>query len=367
MVDDDNILLTADEAKVKLREAVFKTKGKCNSEFALDIAMRKASTVDDIIRLATEAEVPLNYRKALRGSLRNHRTTVSYRINEKRRVALKDTVVWRWIEKMGLVKMAEAQSLHTMTLSTNRMSNMYQEALEGLMMYGRAGVNMDDLHRHIVDALKRVKMKYGENYDEDIKKFVGMELKWLANMPDSLNDWVENYDLTTLTQAVWNSNGHQNYHNRFSSYYAEKGEIARMKSMAMAEYLEYMGIGVIGVYAYNSSATRRKGIMPMTKFVMSAQNKFMSMIKKGFEVSLVREEICSMLSTWAETHCSIRWKFYPRTDAPTEYPELVVKKVKRLGHSGSASPTIVKLEGDAVKTFTTDEGKTITFDLGEAQ
>lgn len=375
-MDKKDIFLSEEDTRKKLSKAVFKTKGFCNNKLALDIARRASSTVEDIIRIATDNELPNRWDKALSGSKRKMRETHRSRIEAGRIIPFTETVTWRYFVKNGLTDIAKAYNFDKLTIRTDDRHTRWASEIAEVMMFAKAGVDVSKISEQVMRAIRDVRTVQEYGFDNEIRQFMQNELKWLVAIPENIQNEMANSGITTMSKAVWDSNGHQQIkanlaENSTYAYHQKwqlKGEVARMKSMAMSEYLNYMGIGVIGLGTVYSGARRRNGIMPLARQVMSANNKFMSMIKKGFDVSLVRDEIVTMLNNHCEAKINggVKWKFYACTDAPTEYPELVVTKTAKLGKSGSSSPTIVKLEGDDVKVFKTADGREIKFDLTEA-
>ena len=383
MDDSDRNMISREEALVKLKEAVFLTKGKANNDDAMKIAMRKNSTVEDIVRLGTYNKIePRAYYRPLGGSPRSSfKRSWSDRIQDGRKVMLKDTIVWKFIQQKGMEALANSRNLCNAATVAVRPGGCFYKDYQMIMGFAKSGLDDNILS---IPKISENLMKVDHNpvredhkwssafvdFHEGRQKFYDAELEWLAHAPEEVLDLFKDKDgnvgttYVSMTNCMWNMGGTINSGSETDMTAFKAREYARQ----MAELMKYMGIGVVGMGGYSWGVVRnRKNTQAMAKYMMQMRNKFMQMIKKGFDVAVVRDEIVSMLDTWASTKCIIKWKFYSRTDAPAEYPDLEAqKKIKKLHHSGSSSPTIVKLSDDEAKTFTIGDKK-IVFNRKEAK
>lgn len=378
-MDDEerNLLPKSDETVMaKLREAVFKTKGKCNNDDALRIARNKNSTVEDVIRLGSYTRVePRAYCRPLQGSPRSRFNNHAQRIEAGRKVMLKDTIIWKYLASKGLTKLATEKCLDKATTKdvmrpANAYSYMSQQCrnLQGIMNFAKIADNEVVMNnKSISEAMLKVnhdpiRDDHTHNpafvdYHEGRESFFKAEMDWLGHAPQDILDRLNpTVSYASMTQCMWNMSGSI----RETSMTGYK---AREYARQMTDFMKYMGIGVAGIGGYSYGMVRnRKNTQALAKFMMTVKNKFDQMIKKGFEVSLVREEIVEMLNNWVSTKCIINWTFYIRTDAPTDYPDLEKqKKVNRLHRSGSASPTVITVSDEEATIVKTADGKEIKF------
>lgn len=386
MTDEERNLLPKEEVMDKLREAVFKTKGLCNNDDALRIARHKDSTVEDVIRLGSYAKIePRAYYRPLGGSPRSRFRNWATRIDEGRKVMLKDTVIWRYLKSKGLDEYATQLHLdrcHTKMVMPARdgyKSDSCQQ-LQALMMFSK----IDDCEviisrPRLMEAFQKIehspcpenqmgKPAY-EDYYNGREEFYQAELDWMTHAPQEILERFEEGERATsyasMTQCMWNMSGSINNGNPNDMTAFKAREYARQ----MTQFMKYMGLGVAGIGGYSWGVVRnRKNTQALAKYMMTVKNKFDQMIKKGFETSIVREEIISMLNNWCATKCIIGWTFFARTDAPTEYPDLEKqKKVHKLHRSGSVSPTVVTVSDDEAKVVKLADGTELKFNRKVAQ
>lgn len=384
MNDEDRNFIPKEEALVKLKKAVFLTKGLCNNDDALQIARRANSTVDDIVRLGSYKKLEQRlYYRPLQGSPRHRFNSIAQRIQSKRVVKLVDTVVWRYWESKGLTKIA-TEKYHLQ--NANASDCIYkgygyrsdaQKGYAELMNFAKLSTSEAIMNNHsISEGLMKVnhgaiREVYKNNpayvdYYDGREEFYKAEVDWMSHAPQDILDRLNpTISYASMTQCMWNMQGSI----RSGVVTDMTGFKAREYARQMARYMKYMGIGVAGIGGYSWGIVRnRKNTQALAKFMMTVKNKFDQMIKKGFDVSLVREEMVNSLNNWVSTKCVIDWTFFIRTDAPSEYPELIKqRKVKKLHRSGSASPTIITVSDDEAKVVKLANGTEIKFNRKEAK
>lgn len=382
--DEERNLIPEGEAIEKLKKAVFITKGLCNNSDGMRIAKCKNSTVEDIVRLGSWSRLETStYARPLQGSPRGEKSDYDFsaRVSRGRKVMLKDTVTWKYIKAKGLEPLAMKYNLHQRTTNDvrSRFSGCCRQQLEMVMNFAKMSEFTNIASDYPVLGEQLCKVAHydlpiehtgdpaWEDYYNGRKEFYKAEIDWLSHAPtellENLNQTNKSY--ASMTECLWNMRGTimELQQTNMTAYKAR--EYAR----EMAKLMKYMGIGVAGVGGYSWGLVRnRKNTQALAKYIMTVKNKFSSMVKKGFEVEVVREEVVNMLNAWVATKCIIAWKFYVRTDAPTEYPDLKSEaKVHKLHRSGSASPSIVTVEDAEAKIVKTADGTEIKFNRKVAQ
>lgn len=369
----------------KLKRAVFLSHGLCNNNRAREIACLANSTPEDIVRLCSGDRVlEKGWRRPIQGATRILRRSWATRISEGRKVRFVDTIYGRIFNNAGWGEFAKD---HFGSLTINEFNEGRNISYEfaRVFAFARAGLSKEflDGHPRINQMFKEVAVEVKTQKNDSPrqteflkyrKEFFDSEVKWINQMPDDLlteleND--ENYQtLVSLTQGVWNCGGYiSDTQSWQKAENLKRGDTLRFYAMAIPEYLEYMGIGVIGrrQRKWMSKATERKGLTTLPKVVVSVQNKFISMVSKGFDPAIVREDCVSMLNAWSEQKTEIQWKFYARKDAKSEYPDIEVKKKRSSSNNGggSSKKEIVKLSDEEATKFTTADGRTLVFNVTE--
>lgn len=367
----------------KLKRAVFLSHGLCNNNRAREIACLANSTPEDIVRLCSGDRV-LNdsWRRPIKSATRILRKNWETRIREGRKVRFVDTIYGRVFNNAGWGEFAKD---HFGSLTIDEFNEgCISTDFARVFAFARVGLSKEflDAHPRIDQMFKNVSVEFrarktdGSRQVEFIKyrkEFFDSEVKWINQMPDDLATELENDEkyqyLVSLTNSVWNCGGNiSDTESWEKAEHLKRGDTLRFYAMAIPEYLEYMGIGVIGrrQRKWMSGATSRKGLTALPKVVVSVQNKFISMVSKGFDPAIVREDCVSMLNAWSEQKTEIQWKFYARKDAKTEYPDIEVKKKRSSSNGGGSSKKeIVKLSDEEAQKFTTADGRTLVFNVTE--
>lgn len=336
------------EASDKLRKALAQTKGACNCELAIDIAIRKNSTVEDIARVGSwigedgKAHAPGRFDRVIR---HRHEKLSGYGRRQiqqdKRLTKLEDSVYGKYLKSKGLwgtvkeLNLDKHNSTHILTEGC-----YWHERRELNMLMFVAKLSMERIAQFMPNVnsqwMKRLNVG-GDNDDrkEAKQNILKEEFEALNQAPEEVlqdieKHYIEGSNRTPHTfggafWATWSSGGQVAYYN----------ELGRM---AM-EALKYMGIGIYhdtaGYYTQLPSKVK-KGAIPLAKKMVSIQKTFNSMLKQGFEPSLVREEMCSQLTEFAKERCEIGWRFFSRLDAPMTY-EVAEKKKPNAKKSNSGA------------------------------
>lgn len=367
----------------KLKRAVFLSHGLCNNNRAREIASLANSTPEDIVRLCSGDRILRDmWRRPVKGATRILRKSWATRVNEGRKVRFVDTIYGRVFNNAGWGEFAKD---HFGSLTADEFKEGYMPCdFVRVFAFARVGLPKEflDGHPRIDQMFKNVSLDFRAEknagsrkieYVKYRKEFFDSEVKWINQMPDDLATELENDEkyqyLVSLTQSVWNCGGYiSDTESWEKAEHLKRGDTLRFYAMAIPEYLEYMGIGVIGrrQKKWMSGATSRKGLTALPKVVVSVQNKFISMVSKGFDPAIVREDCISMLNAWSEQKTEIQWKFYARKDAKTEYPDIEVKKKRSSSNGGGSSKKeIVKLSDEEAPKFTTADGRTLVFNVTE--
>lgn len=380
------------DAMAKFKKAVFQSHGLCNNENGWKIALRAESTVDDVVRLGSYAKVPSPSNKKIGGAARTGtgkgKSAWYYRVEARKYVPFKDTCVYRYIVEHGGRRMLDRHCIyedtdhkrvygHKAFYGGSRHDSKLMNIIafckicpEGLKNYENiqdtiASIKFEPAY-YSAYASKEKKAEFSKGVRESIK----MELNMLANLPKEVLVFAEAAGYRSITKAVWNTYGATGNTTVLledeTINKVNKGDVAREKALQMMRDLEYMGIGVVGEGANGlTGRSLGKGMSGLMKCVSTNKNKFIRMVKQGFDVGMVREEIASILAAWTRVNCHEPWSFYARTDAKDKYEDIEVK-VKKLGRSGSARPSIVELD-DSEAVEVEVNGQKFKFNKTEAK
>lgn len=347
------------EAVAKMREALNKTKGACNCELAVKIAIRKYSTVDDIIRVGSwrdenghtatpvMSDRVIYHRNQKLGAYGRNRIK-----QDKRRVTLEESVYGKYLKSKGLwgrIKDFNLEKHNPTEILTEGCYWNERRALNMLMFMSK--LKMDRITQFmpaVVDQwTKRLNLNVsGDNGDarkESKRGILKAEFEALNQAPEEVLRQIESayfegsscvpHTFAGAFWSTWCNSGQGEYYN----------ELGRMTM----EALEYMGIGlyhnVKDKYTQLPSKIK-KGAIPLAKRIISIQNTFNSMLKQGFDPSIVREEISSQLTEFAKQRCYIEWEFFSRLDAPMEYEIAKKKKASSPKASGGAKAQEPRIE-----------------------
>lgn len=348
---------TLDEAIEKMRKALYKSNGACNTELAVQLAVLKDTTVDDVIRLGNnvnengEPVAPKKFERMVFSSGEKfsawRRLSVK---NEKRLTQFKDTFYRKFLESKGLWGVAEALGLdrcYTKDLFGNEY--MYRNErcrLNSLLMFAKA--NVERLKQYCPDLLEQMCNKlstsHGSECSASVRKMIPRELAALNQAPvevlEGLNVAIMVHSnfvhlFTNCYWATWSNSDKM-------QYYTELGQM-------MWDVLDYMGIGMY----HNSSegritnlpSTRKKGTIPFAQKVLTLQTQFDRMLKKGLDVNVVRAEMCEVLKELCNARTHIAWSFFPRIDAPQTYEVAKPKSKSTKSSKNSHEPKVEYIEG----------------------
>ena len=347
------------EAVAKMREALNKTKGACNCELAVKIAIRKYSTVDDIIRVGSWRDEnghtvpPMKYDRVIYH--RNMKLS-SYGRKEvqqnKRKTTLEESIYGKYLKSKGLwwrVKDLHLEKHNPTYLLTEAYYLQERRALNMLMFMSK--LNMDRITQFMPTVVKQwterlnlnVSGDDGDARKESKRSILKAEFEALNQAPEEVLRQIEsayiegsNHVPHTFGGAFWATwcNSDQ------GEYYNELGRMTM-------EALEYMGIGLYhnikNKYTQLPSKIK-KGAIPLAKRIINIQKTFNSMLKQGFDPSIVREEMSSQLTEFAKQRCYIEWEFFSRLDAPMEYEITKKKKASSPKASGGAKAQEPRIE-----------------------
>lgn len=336
------------EAIDKLQIAFGKSKGRCNNALALQIAFRKDSTADDIIRLGQFAgTVAPSERVVYKRTRKLDATDRAYVQRIRRDTPLGESVIGKFLKAKGMWDRAVQKGLNRYSAdqltNARNSSATWRERRELNMLMFMAKMKADrfkELAPHWVTGWVD-KLNIGTNAEASVDErrdsqqaILKYEMDALEQADEHILSEVETYingnsgnpcpnSFGSSYWATWNSGQQAIYYN----------ELGRM----FIEALQYMGLGIYHNIAdltagyQNRSqlpSNRKKGTIPIAKKTVAMLKSFNSMLKKGFEPSIVREEIIAQLNEYAAAQKGLRWVFFARLDAPSEYEIKPPKKEK---------------------------------------
>ena len=124
------------------------------------------------------------------------------------------------------------------------------------------------------------------------------------------------------------------------SYYASpKGRLAMGYMEYKMKLLKYMGIGIMLVGERGQRcSTIATALRQLDKYIVRVHTKFISMVKKGYDASIVREEAINMINQWGELKFKggTRVIAFERDDAQNEYSDIKRKEPKAKGKRGGS-------------------------------
>lgn len=375
----------------KLAKAMEMSKGKVDTVFDRELALIPNSTPEDIVRLHKDDDGNLYgnrdvwEKKEQRGEeLRLQQS------KEKYCYSVKETFLYRYLEKLGLAeKIVEKNGLNRSIVSKNivvdtkhsyedrefdpypRCANrdffykvssyqytaLIDEFKSALQVpanvreqvfkddfllevwtsgdkrlcdypYWRSGVNSED-------ERKRLSKDYKKKQNE--KK--AQELVMLANAPQNIKDTISGYIKGEKEEQEKASQRHcyrgrgYRFHTLSEIWYEntrlEPWKIE--KELEIEDFykaLEYMGLGIICLQS--DVPYERRNIRQFISHVNATPRQFVSDIKKGFDPAAVRAMVAEDLNLWLKERVKDKWTVFIRTDAPESYPDIEVKKRKKV-------------------------------------
>lgn len=379
------------EAFEKLARAMEMSKGKVDTTFGRELAKIANSTPEDIVRLQREDDGNLygNREVWYKSEDRGERLK-AIQEREKFRYCFKDTFAYRYMAKLGVVqKMVEKDGLETaietkgivvdyiheedvydpskkrhnkpfinkathyqysdvisefknllQTPASIRERIFKDEFLLDVWTSGRKDLNdfpywsLENGYSLTDEEKKRRNKEYRKKQNE--KK--AEELLMLANAPQDVKDTIlgyinkdkedsarakergsyygRGYEFKTLS-AIWYGN------TRLEPWKIEK----ELELEDFYKALSYMGLGIVCLQ--KESVYERKNIRQFISHVTATTRQFVSDIKKGFDPATVRQMVAEDLNMWLKERVKDKWTIFVRTDAPTSYPDIEVKKKKK--------------------------------------
>lgn len=357
------------ETADKFRKALAQSKGRCNTDVAIQIAMLKNSTVDDVVRLGDwcgEGKNTSIFDKGIQTTAdRKLDAGDRKRIQQiKRTVRFGDTFIAERLKKGGTwdtVKHLENVDWELVRDGNHGTYTKDRQRIFAAMLFcktshDRLKEHYERMVTHVEDfPLQAPTQIWGdESYKRNVRELFSCrkwalkhELEWLNQLPeDTLKDISTKLEEqrffaqpVTLTECVFVSNMTM-FNNPVNM------EMGRMAF----EALDYMGLGVYQSYSNplaryrNSSQFMHKGIVPMVKKIISSQRHFNALLKKGFDLKLVREEIILDLENAINGRTNFSWKFFAKSNAPSTY-EVQTEKTKRSRKPKVEQPKTITVGG----------------------
>lgn len=343
---DKDVCRSDEEALQIFREALAKSKGKCNTRFGWMIAKHKDSTIEEIIKFGVRDtywtdSVALESAGTPRRSLWQKEREFA----ESKVARVRDGVVRKFLESKGL------WDEHTDAEYGEIRSDAWQAPAYGYAKIGKfqkliAYAKYADVDNEFAKKCPNTMRYWMENITLDVKADIDVsmtrkhtfdkELEWLGQAPDEVIEAIAKKDRSepqNFTQAVFNS-GLCN-----PNYDTVPGAEVSELSKGFVQVMEHMGIGVADSRPEphtHSMPQVRIGMKQLMKKTISMGKVFMKLIKQGFDPALAREEVIDQLNQYVQTsNMRVKWSFYPRKDAPTEYDYQKTSKAKK---SSAAAP-----------------------------
>lgn len=337
-------MCSVDEAVDKMRKALYETKGNCNTPLGLRLAIHKHATVDDIKRLGAyynddgEKVTPPICNRIIVDY--NHRKDSSYQKSkkflDKKRPKFEETVYGRWFKSKGMWKAVEEAGLAKycpQDILTSGVLIQERKTLESLMFASKLSTKrLKEIAPTYTSALTEQINLYGAG---DRAKSKRMLLKYEL---DSLNEAPEEI-LTHMEDICVKEASRWSLPKSFARalWAVFKSGTKEMYTMELGRMLidamQYMGIGLYARldnvepdYASGTTSVIGKGTTPLAKKVVAIVKSFNSMLRQGFGVDIVRDEIITQLNQFSQANCGLHWTFFARNDAPKEYKDVEPKK-----------------------------------------
>lgn len=339
------------EAAEKFREALRITKGRTNNELAMRIASRDTSTVEDIIRLAEwkeDGKVP-EWEQVVKCTAQRKMDDWAKRrrSQEMKFPKLEETMFAKILQKKGLWGYAQEMnisnaSMVNLTGDGARYWANERKAFSTLMAF--AINNTERITKYAPRYLKNWSRAVNVSTPENMAGITATLFKAKKAMFKYELDTINELPQEVLERIQLSKHEPESFASCYfgttvprTEYYAE---LAKM----FLEAMEYMGLGVYcdwmdSDWPRSLPSFRAKGIVPVCKKVLSSVKSFNSMVKKGFDPNLVRDEIVQLLNNYVQQVCKVHWVFVKRANARMEYPELETAKKKSAKKSTAKSTT----------------------------
>ena len=340
-----------DEYIALFKKAIHKSHGLCNNRAGEEIARRQGATVEDIIRLGSYKNADSFYR-VVGGAKRQGKKSYLRKMRGYHYVAeFKELPLYRYLKKKNLWR---DELMPSMRFYSTRREKDWEcnSMLKNVMCFARMNPSEKITSREPIACRlgnMQVELKCDDHmtsrykeYVENRNKFMQQEIEMIEHAPDEFLDrYCEECDkpshfciIITEAELDWGS---------YKFIGDGKQALAMAYAMNKMDVMKYMGIGVmvLGTSAIRGSAVNNI-LRQFDKYIVKVQNKFISMIKKGFDVSIVREEIINMIEQWGDMKLhqyNAKLMAFERIDAQNEYKDIERKTKKEKSSKGGSRGT----------------------------
>ena len=327
------------------KEAIHKSHGLCNNRIGQEIAKREGATVEDIIRLGSYKDADPFYRVV--GGARRERRKGRIRQLEGYHYSadFKELPLYRYFKKKGIWNDSMMPSVRFYS-TRNRKDSEYCGVFSNMLCFASMNLpekvmNCSKLAEKLASTkLERDFRNYPENWQENGRRrneFMLKEIEMYEHAPEKV---LEQYN------EECSKDGHYamliteyEYDTNESYYMSSKGRLAMEYMMYKMKLLKYMGIGImlVGQQGQRCSSIT-SALRQLDKYIVQTHTKFISMIKKGYDASIVREEVINMINQWGELKFKGGTKViaFERDDAQNEYDDIKRKEPKAKGKRGGS-------------------------------
>lgn len=350
---DESVARSNEEAVEIFREALRKSKGKCNNIHGWYLARHKNATVDDIIKFGVMDND--RYQTSVFKQLSSKRTTPWERQvlqRDRKFVRVRDTFLKKYLESKGLWDEKadrEYGNLLTSNLATSHSSSVHQ--FNRLMAYAKFA----DLNNPFTEKCPNVIRNWVEHITLEVKpeleftskrkELFQKELEWLGKAPEEVLNKLADKELCftqNFTQAVFNSGLCSIYNNTPGNM-----EVVELVN-AFVEVMEHIGLGIADTQSNHATSMPRirVGMKSLIKKTINMGKVFVRLVKQGFEPNLARDEVIDQLNQWVQVNnINVKWQFYPLNDAPTHYDYQRKPKEKATGKRTSRAASAADSDG----------------------